>query len=332
VFALQVEGRPPTRGGLRYLTFTTMALPGLMVTHWLLERYAVTPDETGLLTAAAILLSVSFAMLLGTVPFHAWVSSVIDDGMPLAGAFVLTVSNGTIWFLLLDFLETYPWLQGHALFGPVLSAAGLVMVVFGGLLAAGRRRLGPLVGYASLVDSGAALIALGMSSSVGVTLAIFSLLVRPIGLILLASGLSGLRERSGGSDQIEDIQGLGWKAPWSTAALILGTMSVAGWPISAGFVARWALGRELMAHSPTTALLLLLAGVAVMMGMWRGLSALLTRPRESKDRSVFSGVSSEGWVTAVVVIAAMLVCVGIGLFPQGLASVAVSLAGGAFLP
>ena len=44
VFALQAEGWLPTRGGLRYLTFTTLALPGLLVTHWLLERYTLTPD------------------------------------------------------------------------------------------------------------------------------------------------------------------------------------------------------------------------------------------------------------------------------------------------
>ena len=132
VFALQVEGGAPTRGGLRYLTFTTLALPGLLVTHWLLERYALTPNETGLLSTAAMLLALSFALLLGVVPFHTWVSAVASDSAPLAGTFVLTIGNGVVWFLLLDFLETYPWLSSNPRFESVVFTAGLAMVIVGG--------------------------------------------------------------------------------------------------------------------------------------------------------------------------------------------------------
>ncbi len=108
VFALRAEGKTPTRGGMRYLTFTTMALPGLLVTHWLMDRYALTPDDTGLLSVTAALLAVSFALLLGVVPFHTWVPAVAGDSVPLAGTFVLTGGNGAAWVLLLDFLEAYP--------------------------------------------------------------------------------------------------------------------------------------------------------------------------------------------------------------------------------
>jgi NADH:ubiquinone oxidoreductase subunit 2 (subunit N) len=325
-FALQGEGRLPTRGGLRYLTFTTMALPGLLVTHWLLERYAITPDETELLSTASVLLAFSFALLLGVVPFHTWVPAVADDSVPLAGSFVLTIGNGTIWFLLLDFLETYPWLSRDPRFGSIVSTAGLAMVVVGGLLSAARRRLGSLMGYAALVDSGAALFALGMNSKMGVTLALLSLLVRPFGLIALAAGLSGLRRRSGGEDGPDALRGLGWKAPWSTVVLFVGTLSIAGMPIGAGFIWRWALFREMAASRPGIVPIFLLATVGVMVGVWRGLSTLLTRPPSPKDRSVVSEEPSEGWLTAAVAIVAVLACVGVGLFPQVIASLAARLA------
>jgi formate hydrogenlyase subunit 3/multisubunit Na+/H+ antiporter MnhD subunit len=198
LFALQIEGGSPTRGGLRYLTFTILALPGILVTHWLLERYAITPDETELLSTATVLLAVSFAFLLGVVPFHTWIPAIAGDSAPLAGTFVLTVGNGAIWFLLLDFLEAYPWLSSHPLFEPLVSAAGLAMVILGALLAPAQRRLGSLIGYATLVDSGAMLIALGMNSKLGVTVSLLPLAMRPFGLILAAAGLGGLRARSGG--------------------------------------------------------------------------------------------------------------------------------------
>lgn len=325
IFALQAEGQSPTRGGMRYLTFTTLALPGVLVTHWLLDRYVLTPDDVGLLNTAAALLAVSFALLLGVVPFHTWVPAVAGDSVPLAGTFVLTIGNGAAWFLLLDFLETYPWLDTHPYFGSLFSTAGLAMIVVGGLLAPSQRRLGPLMGYGALVDSGGALIALGMHSRLGLTLVLLSLLVRPFGLALMATGLSGLRARNGDDDNCAALRGLAWKAPWSTAVLIFGGLSIAGLPVSAGFIWRWPLCRALMLSSPGSALLLLLAGVGVMVGVWRGLSALLVRPRPPEgDR--FPRVTSEGWLTAVVVVVAILACVGVGLFPQVLAPLAARLA------
>jgi len=325
IFALQSEKGPPTRGGLRYLTFTTLALPGLLVTHWLMERYALTPDETELLGVAAVLLAVSFALLLGVVPFHTWVSALAGDGVPLASAFVLTIGNGTIWFLLLDFLEAYPWLSGHPRFGLIVSTSGLAMVIIGALLASAQRRLGPLMGYGALVDSGAALLALAMNSELGLTLVILSLLVRPFGLALMAAGSSGLRERNG-DDSFDALCGLGWRMPWSTAAFVFGGLSVAGLPLGAGFIWRWSLCRASASSDPSTVLYLLLAGVGVMTGVWRGLAALLARPRSPKDRSVFSLRSSEGLLTAMVVVVVIGLGVCAGLFPQYLAPLAARLA------
>ncbi len=326
VFALQGERRLPTRGGLRYLTFAMLALPGVLVTHWLLDRYALTPNDTSLISMATTLLAISFAMLLGVVPFHIWVPAVAGDSVPMAGAFVLTVGNGAVWFLLLDFLEAYPWLSGHPRFGSLVFAAGLTMVVVGGLLALAQRRLGPLMGYGALVDTGGALIALAMGSSLGVTLVLLSLLVRPFGLGLMALGLSGLRARSDDDDSVDALRGLGWKATWSTAALILGGLSVAGLPVSAGFVWHWAFCRTLAPFGPGSALFLLLAGAGVLVGVWRAMFALLERPRSSDDSETFP-TTPEGWLMAAVVVVAIVACVGVGLFPQVLAPFAARLAG-----
>jgi formate hydrogenlyase subunit 3/multisubunit Na+/H+ antiporter MnhD subunit len=330
VFAMQAEGQASTRGGLYYLTFTTLALPGLLVIHWLLERYSLMPDETSLLSIAAALLALSFSLLLGVVPFHTWVTTITSDSVPLASTFVLTISNGVNWFLLLDFLEIYPWFSDHPQFESLVFTAGLAMSIVGGAFAPAQRRLGSLMGYAVLVENGAALIALGMNSKLGLTLALLALLVRPFGLILMAAGLSGLRAYNGGDDGFDALRGVGWKSPWSTAALVFGGLSIAGLPVSVGFAWRWALYRALTPSHPGTALVLLLAGGGVIAGVWRGLSVLLSRPSSPQNRSVISLGSpesfSEGWLTTGVVIVAILGCVGVGFFPQTLAPLAVRIA------
>jgi formate hydrogenlyase subunit 3/multisubunit Na+/H+ antiporter MnhD subunit len=265
------------------------------------------------------LLGFSFALWLGVVPFHTWVPAVVRDSVPLAGIFVLTVGGDAVWFLLLDFLETYSWFSSHSDFGAFVSTAGMAMIVVGGLLAAAQRRLGSLIGYAALIDTGAALTALALNNKTGLALILLSLFVRPFGLALRAAGLSGLRSLAGGDDSLNVLQGIGWQAPWSTAALVVGGISIAGLPVSAGFIWRWALYRALAPASPGYAVLLVLASTGVLVGLWRGMSILIERPRSPENRSVISPRRPEGWLTAAVVIVVILVCVGVGLFPQILA-------------
>jgi formate hydrogenlyase subunit 3/multisubunit Na+/H+ antiporter MnhD subunit len=329
IFALQPEDRGPTRGGLQYLSFSLLALPGLLVIHWLMERYALTPDNTTLLDTAAVLLTLSFALLLGSVPFHPWIPAVANDSEPLASAFVFTVNNGAIWFLLLAFLETYPDLSAYPSFAPLVSSAGLAMVVVGGLIAASQRSLGRLMGYGSLVDSGVALVALGMVSEQGLTLALLALLVRPFGVALMAAGLNGLRAERPGGDEPDALRGVARKAPWSTLAFLIGGLSTAGLPISAGFAARWALYRALAPSSLSSALVMMFASAGLMIGVWRALSTLLARADPSMVATNGPGQDSprQRWLLATVVVLAIGGCVAVGLFPQLVTPTAVRLAG-----
>lgn len=327
VFALQRVDAPPSRGGMRYLTFTVLALPGVLIAHWLLDRYVIMPDRTELLSMSAILLAFSFALLLGVVPFHSWMTAIASDSAPLAGAFVFTVNNGVVWFLLLDFLETYPWLSAHPQFGALTFVAGLGMTVVGGALAPAQRRLSPLMGLAALVDNGVALITLGLNSKLSLSLSLFSLLIRPFSLALMAAGLAGLRKRIGVSDTIEALRGKGWAAPWSAVAFVVGGLSAAGLPISAGFAWRWALYRSVIQQLPGAVLLMILSSVGLLAGLWRWLSVLLARPESEENRSVISLSSKEGWLTALALSGAMAINVGLGCFPQSLALVANEIAG-----
>jgi len=111
-------------------------------------------------------------------------------------------------------------------------------------------------------------------------------------------------------------------APWSMAALVFGGLSMAGLPVSAGFAWRWSLYHTLSPSHSVSTLLLLLAGAGVMIGVWRGLSAILARSQSPEDEEHVP----ESRLTATVVAVAIAACVGIGLFPQPLASLATRLA------
>ncbi|MGC9396035.1 MAG: proton-conducting transporter membrane subunit [Anaerolineae bacterium] len=268
-------GGGSAKGGARYIAYITLALPGLMITQLLLELFAIFPNDTGLLQSATVLLGLSFAILLGAVPFQAWLSTVATDGSPPVVTFLFTVNMGAVWFMLLAYLESYAWLGQQALFGPLFTTVGLLMMIIGGSLAAAQRRLGRLIGYATLVDNGAMFMALGTRQVAGVALLVMMLMARPLALGLMTMGLDGLKRLSGGDDRTTDsdpsssttLEGAGWRAPWRAVAFVVGGIALAGFPLSLNFAARWGLYRLISETSLFEAVLALMGCAGVMMGV-----------------------------------------------------------------
>lgn len=322
-----IEGRYGGRrakGGARYLAYATLALPGLMITQLLLELFAIFPNDTALLQSATLLLGLSFAILLGAVPFQAWLSTIATDGAPPVVTFLFTVNLGTVWFMLLAYLETYAWLGVQTSFGPLFTTVGLLMMVIGGSLAAAQRRLGRLVGYATLVDNGAMFVALGTQQVAGVALTVMMLLARPLALGLMTMGLDGLRRLGGGGDTVAELEGAGWRAPWRTVAFIVGSIAMAGFPLSLNFAARWGLYRILSTSSMFQAIVALAGCAGVMMGVI-GVARVLLAP---VPKSTPLTRRAEDPVVLILIIALIGATVALGIFPGAASKIALQMAEG----
>lgn len=321
------------RGGLQYMVYTTLALPGLMITQLLLEQFTVFPNDLGLLQTATILLAFSFALLLGAVPFQSWMSAVAMDGSPPMVTFLFTVNLGAVWFLLLAYLETYSWLSAQAAFGQLFTLVGLIMMVAGGTLAATQDRLGRIVGYATLVDNGAMFVALGSRHVTGLSLSIMMLIARPLSLGLMALGLDGLRRLGQGDDRAETLAGTAWQVPWRTLAFVMGGISMAGFPLSLAFAARWGLYRLLAGANLFQAVLALLSSAGVMMGLINIMRLLLTPSRTmvevgATDEGSPDGprVRREDPVVLAMILALLVGTIVLGLFPQLVSGIAFQMA------
>ncbi|MGQ9802885.1 MAG: hypothetical protein ACUVSH_03455 [Anaerolineae bacterium] len=286
-------------GGARYLTFCVLALPGPLVAHWLLDMYALTPDQVRLLHTASLLIGLSFALMLGLVPFHPWVPALARREAPLAVALIFSAVGGTVWFLLLSYLRTYPWLEQSPYWSSALTALGVGTTVVGGLLGTTRRGWGALLGYAVMVDTGMLVLALGRGETVGPELEQAMMLTRTWGVLTMAAGLAaiGIRHESaetGGS-------------PWGAVAATAGLLSLAGFPPTVGFVSRWGLYRLLFQAQPLMVVALLLASVGPVVGLLRMLPT-----------SLRSGIPARRAMTLIDLWLALasLGAVGLGLFPQ----------------
>ncbi len=290
-------------GGTRYLTFFVLALPGPLIAHWLLDMYALTPDQAGLLQTASLLIGLSFALMLGLVPFYPWVPALGRGESPLAIGLIFSAVGGTVWFLLLDYLQTYPWISQSPYWFPALTAMGVGTAVVGGLLGAAPRGWGALLGYAVMVDTGMLTLALVRADALGVELERAMMLTRVWGVITAVAGLAAVG--AGGNSS------RGLRSAWGAVALMAGLLTLAGFPPTVGFASRWGLYRLLFQDQPMTALALLLASFGPVVGMLRMLPGSLR----------VDTTTSRTPALADLLLALMAAgAIGLGLFPQILIS------------
>lgn len=285
--------------GARYLTFCVLALPGPLVAHWLLDMYSLTPDQAGLLHTASLLIGFSFALMLGLLPFHPWVPVLARGESPLAVALIFSAVGGTVWFLLLDYLQTYPWLAQSPYWSPALTALGVGTTVAGGLLGTTRRGWGALLGYAVMVDTGILVLALGREEAPGLELERAMMLTRTWGVLTMAAGLAAIGARPGAREPE--------RSPWGAVAAAAGLLSLVGFPPTVGFISRWGLYRLLFPEQPLTVMALLLASAGPVVGLLRMLPASLKSGLPARRAMTLTDL----WLALASVGA-----VALGLFPQ----------------
>jgi len=310
------DDHPATRGALRLLVFVTLGVPFILLAGWQLEGVATSPDDPTLLTHATILLDIGLLILLAVVPFHSWIPTIADEASPFSAAFVFTVVQAAVMFFMLKFFNQYDWLRGNTAEFALLRLGGTAMVIAGGAFAFAQRRFGRLMGYAVITDIGASLLAVGSNSAEGLQIALAILAVRGIGLAVWGLGLSWLNVDAPkrNTSDFDDLAGQAWQKPFAAVAVVLGGLSLAGFPLTAGFAARWALYRQLAIGDLGQALILLVASGSVALAYVRGLAALFRRPATQADEPRLG--PQEGQVAMVFLALGVGAIILVGLFPQ----------------
>ena len=308
VFAIQGEQQGSTRAGLRYLAMTTLALPCFLVAAWLFELHARNPHNVALAEPAVTLLALGFAILLGVVPFQAWLPAVAVEAPPTVTAFLIGTVHPVLFLLLTSLFQRHPWLIADNQAFQILTVGGLSTALVGGLLALGHQDLGRLLAYAALNDLGCLLLGLGTASTEGLTATALQLVNRSLALILASVGLATLR-RYAPSDAFADLGNVARRMPLASAGLLIGLLSLAGFPLTGGFASRWPIYRLVYQENQLYAIALILSGGAATLGCWRGLLALL-------GPEVHPTLEREPIPIAAVILILTLLCLALGLFPQ----------------
>jgi NADH-quinone oxidoreductase subunit N len=190
------------------------------------------------LIAGLMLIFTGIGFKLAVVPFHLWTPDVYE-GAPLpVTAFIATVSKGGMFALILRWL--------HAENGAITGITGVVLTIIaiasmlaGNLLALTQTNVKRIFAYSSIAHMGYALVALVAGGALGAPAATYYLaayFATILGVFGVMTVLSG-PDREAAS--LEDYRGLFWRRPFTAAIFTAMLLSLAGIPLTAGFLGKF---------------------------------------------------------------------------------------------
>ncbi len=193
------------------------------------------PADPLMLCGLALTLT-GFGFKLGLVPFHLWTPDVYEGAPAPVTAFVATVSKGAMFALLLRYFHG-AWAQGAVFVA--LSGLAVASMLVGNLLALLQENIKRILAYSSIAHMGYVLVAFlagGAMAEQAVMFYLAAYFVTTLGALGVVTAVSK-RERD--ADRLEDYRGLFWRNPALAGVMTAMMMSLAGIPLTAGFLGKF---------------------------------------------------------------------------------------------
>ncbi|MDR3577096.1 MAG: NADH-quinone oxidoreductase subunit N [Anaerolineaceae bacterium] len=201
------------------------------------SNQAIPPIE--LLGLAMLIVGIGFK--LAFVPFHMWTADVYQGAPAPVTAFVATVSKGGMFALLLRlFHNTNFHTYGSPLF-VVFAVISIASMFAGNLLALLQKNVKRILAYSSISHLGYLLVPFltsGENATTSITFYLVSYFITTLGAFGVVTVLS---DGSADADNLEKYRGLFWQRPWLAFAFTVALFSLAGIPLTAGFIGKFLL-------------------------------------------------------------------------------------------
>lgn len=257
-----------------------------------------------------LLLLIGLCFKVGAAPFHFWTPDVYDGAPILITSYMSTVVKVASFAGFLR-LFSYVFVPLHDFWTPVLLVVIIITLFIGNITAMMQTSFKRMLAYSSISHAGYmlfAIVALGATSSSSIfTYAIaysLSSVAAFAGLILV--------KRAKGSDQFMAFNGLGKTNPFLAFVITVAMLSLAGIPLTAGFIGKFMMFSMVMQDYHI--ILLLLAVVNAAIGVYyylRVVVHLYFKTAEDEGEAVVLP-----WSFKVVLATTVVFTLLIGLYPD----------------
>ena len=202
-------------------------------------RLAMKTDPL-ILTSGFALLIAGIGFKLAVVPFHLWTPDVYEGAPVPVTAFIATVSKGAVFAVLLRLFIAFD-LRAYPALLTIVAVVAIASMFTGTLLALFQANVKRMLAYSSIAHLGYLLVTLLAGGRFAAPAAAFYLAAYIVTTLGAFGVVSVLSPADRDADSLEDYRGLARRRPWLAAVFTLMLLSLAGMPLTAGFIGKFSL-------------------------------------------------------------------------------------------
>jgi NADH-quinone oxidoreductase subunit N len=256
--ALRTKSARSVEAGIKYMLMGSIGSAVLLYGMSFLYGMAGTTNLIGLSQQSMFLFEqypaltvIAFLFVLGgmgfklsLVPFHMWTPDTYSGAPSPVSAFLSTLAKSAAFGMLLRLLVSIFYGQASNVFVWVGVLAAITMVV-GNLIALPQRNMKRLLAFSSVAQAGYILVPFTLFGATqlidtvslfdSIAFYLFAYTFMTVGAFAVVHVVSNAR----GSADSDALIGLYRRSPWLAVALTIFLLSLAGMPLTAGFVGKF---------------------------------------------------------------------------------------------
>ena len=326
MIAFPERGQLPLEAAVKYLVLSACASAMLLYGFALI--YAATGElsysgigyraavayakNPMLVMAGSAMVLAGIGFKLSVAPFHMWTPDVYEGAPTPVTGFLATVSKGAVFVALTRFYIDGSLYQFSDL-NTALAALAIVSMLVGNWLALRQENIKRLLAYSSIAHFGYLLVVLialtyldaGLVNQ-SITFYLTAYIVTTLAAFTVVSMVTG---EDTAKQNIGAFAGLFWHRPLEASALTVAMLSLAGIPLTAGFMAKFFVITVGIQSGLWGLLAVLIVASAIAIYYYLRIIFAMTKSAESPGNSA-------NWQEKIVALALMISILVLGAWPQ----------------
>ena len=237
--------------------------------------------ESRTVRAGFAFILVGMGLKIAIFPLHFWLPNAYTYAPSAVTAFLAATATKVAVYVLLRFIFSVfqpAFLAETSTLELIFYPFALLAMFTASLAAIFQRDLKRMLAYSSIAQIGYMLLGIALFSETGLTATIIHLFNHGITKALLFMGVGAYVLRSGSSFYVH-LHGLGKTMPWTSAAVVIGGISLIGVPGTAGFLSKWLLVQAAIEKGYwPLAMLIVASSLLAVMYVWRLIETLYLSP------------------------------------------------------
>ena len=275
----------------------------------------------GILGLGMIVAAVAFKLSLA--PFHKWTPDVYAGAPAPIATFLATVAKVAMIGLFIRYLLS-SGVIGIESIKTILIVIAVLSILVGNLLAVKQVNLKRILAYSSIAHFGYLILGLVSASFLSLTsvnVYVVTYVLTTIGAFGTVALMSSPYNNANEAESLADYRGLFWRRPVLTATLTVMMLSLAGIPLTAGFIGKFMLVMTVVSEGHWFFAAMIIVGSAI--GLYYYLRVMIVMYMTPPDKPRIDADKHWGQkVGGIIVLLAALAVLLVGVYPDPIIALA----------